>query len=403
MVLYIVFTTLVFGFILFNLMNNKKYSFVSSFFFIILVLFYCIKHFDPEYYYEMVKDIKDIDLYSTIGSVVIFLISCLEYYIGYKKHNKKIDSIASEMNKVNRKTNTEYVTIKDENNDNLLVYLEMMNEPLACFVNGKYMINNMMKRILKHNEYTLSKEEFIRFINYQDKQVFSNDEDTKTFRLYGTQENDWFEETKVRINNNEYRLVRRTKNLNNNKVKLRSFKELHNCLNDYYYQNKQYYLVFFSITNTIDISAYYGKDFTDLVISKYLANINDLAYVKESKIFYISSTEYVLLLDDEMEYNILVSELENNNSIILASTIYVGESKILIRSKVGVVASKDILNNDMNVVINKGFDMVKLASNPDYPGNYAIYHKVDDMIDYNTRDLNIDLNIDLNQYKKKIK
>ena len=104
-----------------------------------------------------------------------------------------------------------------------------------------------------------------------------------------------------------------------------------------------------------------------------------------------------------MEYNILVSELENNNSIILASTIYVGENKILIRSKVGVVASKDILNNDMNVVVNKGFDMVKLASNPDYPGNYAIYHKVDDMIDYNTKDLNIDLNIDLNQYKKKIK
>lgn len=400
---YIVFTTLVFGFVLFNVINNKKFSFVSFFLFILLVLFYCIKKFDPEYYLEMVKGIENIDLYSIVASAVSFVVSCLEYYIGYKKHNKKLDNIALEMNKVNRKPVTEYVTIKDQNTDNLLIYLEMMDEPLACYVNGKYIINNMMKRILRYNDYSIEKNDFSKYINFRDKQAFLKNSDSNTFRINGTEENDWFEETTVKIQDNEYRLVRRARNLNVNKIKLRSFKELNNCLNEYMYQNKEYYLVFFDIVNTIDISAFYGKDFTDLVVSKFLTIINNLPYVSQTKIFYISSTEYVLVLDDKIEYNILVSELENNNSALLSSTIFIGESKVIVNSKVGVVASKDVKNNDVSNVIDKGFEMVKLAINSNYPGNYAIYHKVDNSIDYSAKDLNIDLDIDLNQYKKKIK
>ena len=88
---------------------------------------------------------------------------------------------------------------------------------------------------------------------------------------------------------------------------------------------KDYYLIFFDITNSKEITTFYGKDITDLVISKHLDYIYNLPFFKQIKIFYISLTEYVILLENLVEYNIILSELENNTSLLLSINKYVSK------------------------------------------------------------------------------
>lgn len=46
--------------------------------------------------------------------------------------------------------------------------------------------------------------------------------------------------------------------------------------------------------------------------------------------------------------------------------------------------------------------MLELACSEDYNGDYAIFHEIDEDFDYSLRDLNIDLEFDLEKYKNRI-
>lgn len=394
--LFIVFVSLIFGLLLFNIINNKKISVFSTFIFIICVLYYLIKQFDPKYYEDLVNGINKIELYMTIFSSFGFLIAIFEYIIGSKKKSKK--EIIKE-----RVIDDNVLTSKDVNTklDELLVYIELMDEPLACLVNGEYLLNNKMKKVLKYQDFCIDKFKLYSYINTNDKGSMTGD-NFSVFRFNGD-DTKWYEESKVKINNNEYCLIRQAKNTSSNKIKLKTFKELNNILLNYKKEEKNYFLIFFNITNSLDISNFYGKDFTDLVISKYLGDINNLPYILNTQIFYISALEYVILLDSKTEYNILLSELENRSSIITKSEIVINENKVIVKAKVGCVASSAVEDKNVSNVISKGFDTLKLACSYNYTLDYAIYHKIDDEIDYSASELNIDLDIDLDKYKSKLR
>ena len=46
--------------------------------------------------------------------------------------------------------------------------------------------------------------------------------------------------------------------------------------------------------------------------------------------------------------------------------------------------------------------MLRLACDDDYNGEYAIFHEVDENIDYSLRDFGIDLNLDISKFRRRL-
>ena len=209
----------------------------------------------------------------------------------------------------------------------------------------------------------------------------------------------WFEIINVLIKDIEYKLIRQTNNIRTNqKINLKTYKDLNNDAKSYYKENKDFYLIFISIDNIKDILSFYGKDFSDIVISKYLLDIYNLPFIFQIKIYYISKTEYVILLEDRLEYNSLLSELEDNISIITKDDISINDTIITLKAKLGIISSASV--SDAYSIINKGYDMMQLACSIDYPNDFVIYHEIDEDLDINYD--NIDINLDLNKYKQRL-
>lgn len=396
--LIVVFVTLIFGFILFNIINNKKFSISSFILLFIIGIIYFLKARYNDIYLKIFESVDNHEKSILIFCSISLVISFVEYLICFRKKNKSnIDKREiKEENKVSLEN-------KDLNIiDDLMVYLEMLDEPLACLTDNCFLINNKMKKILKFNNYVIEKKQFYSFIHSEDKNNFFNNEGVVNFRLNINSEYEWFEGSFATIKERNYCLIRKCDYKNNKKIVFKTFKELINVIHSYEIDNKDYFLVFFNIVNYSDYISFYGKDFTNLIVSKHLNYVNELPYVNDMNLFYISKNEYVLLLDNLMEYNIILSELENNSSILTKNDIIISDNKICVRGKVGIIASSNVKNKNASNVVNKGFEMVKLASNKDFALDYAIYHEIDEEIDYSIKDLEIDLNFDFTKYKKRI-
>lgn len=394
-ILLISFITISSCFAIFNFLNHKKISFFTLLFLCIIMSYYFIKYKYNYLYVDLFEKVANIELYVTIFISVCLLLSLIEYIFGYHnyKQNKKEENETIQIN--------ENKNEKNNNINDLIICIEMMDEPIALLKQGQYLINNKMKRILKCNGSTIEKKKFNEFIHSADKNNFYNNDGNINFRLNVDGEFEWFEGVFSTISNEKYILIRKCCYKDDRKMELKTFKELINTISLYENTN-DYYLVFFNIINYNDFISFYGKDFTNLVVQKHLESINRLPYISSTNLFYVSKNEYVILLDNLMEYNILLSELENNSSIITKNDIIISDNKICVRGKVGAIASSNTKNKNTSNVINKGFEMVKLSSSNDYMLDYAIYHEIDEEIDYSLKDYEIDLDFDFTKYKKRI-
>ena len=97
-----------------------------------------------------------------------------------------------------------------------------------------------------------------------------------------------------------------------------------------------------------------------------------------------------------------MSELENNSSILIKNDISLLDNKTCLRGKIGVIASVNVKDKNKTNVINKGLEMLRLACDDDYNGEYAIFHEVDENIDYSLRDFGIDLNLDISKFRRRL-
>ena len=109
--------------------------------------------------------------------------------------------------------------------------------------------------------------------------------------------------------------------------------------------------------------------------------------------------KYVILLEDRLEYNSLLSELEDDVSVITKDDISISDITVILKSKVGIIPSN--LVDDAYTAINKGYDMMMLASNEDYPNDFVIYHEIDEDIDFNYDNIDFDLEFPCWIHKKK--
>lgn len=386
--IYIALVSIIFVLILMNVILNKRFAIISSILYAIYGLFFCIKFFDNAYYLSITKDFENIEEYTIIIGGVIVIIALIEFIVGCFKKNKKEQTT---------QTTTPEIIIENKNDDNelnnLLVFLELFGEPLACFYANHYILNSQMMKILNVNNFSLERNEFYSCINKEDMISFTN-KDYNTFRINNNNESIWFEEKTFIISDKEYRLVNKMRSIQETKLNIHSFKEMNSHLKEI----KGYYaLVNISIINTKDIISFYGKDFCDIVINKYLKNIYNLEYFDQTKLYYVDKSQYILLIDNKIEYEILLGELDNNDSLLVSQSISLANNIIKVNAKLGLVQKEE---QSINEIIEQSFNMVNLAKEKDYPGDYAIYSNEE--IENNPfEDLNIDL--DLLEIKSNLK
>lgn len=375
--IFIALITIIFVIILMNVILNKHLAVLSSVLFVIMSLFFCIKYFDIEYYEKITKGYENIDQYIIYICSGICLISLIEFIIGCKK--EKNPHVLTDQNQV--------IEIKENPDElnSLLVFLELFEEPLCCFYEGKYIINTEMMKILKVNKFSIERNEFYSYINKDDLTSIIN-KNYNTFRINNDNESIWFEEKIFNINNHEFRLVNKMRSIQDTKVNLHSFKHLYKVLEN----EVNYYLVNINIINLSNINAFYGKDFGDIVVNSYLKMINDIDYFDQTKLFFIDKSKYILLISDKTEYEILLSELDNNDCPLISQVIKIANNNIVLNAKLGIVASKDIDSNSSKKVIEEAFNMASLAMQDDYPGDYAIYTQ-EEKIEKPFEELEIDL------------
>ena len=386
MYIALIFITLTFGFILLNVLNNKKISLISLICFSVMILYYISYHLNNIYYIELKNKVDNIDFYYKIFCIISLIISFLEYFIGHKLLNK---------NNKKEETNQQPISLKSGLvlND-LNVFIEMLNEPVAFYSENEYLLNNKMKNYLKIDKHIIDEQTLFSLINTSDVNSLNNSKKQSLFR-FKINKDKWFEEISITIDNKKYKMIREGV-YTNKRIELYTFKDLNNFVKELNTEEKNYYLLFIDIYNAKEIKSIYGKDTLDLVINKYLNNINDLPFLFNLKMYYISYKEYVILLEDKNQYDIILSSLQDNSSSILKDEIMISENIINLRCKIGLVEKNELY--DPSLIISKGYDILKLACSEDYPGDFAIYSKSDEDISF----IDLDLDINLEKYKQRL-
>ena len=237
MYIAIIFITLTFIFIILNIINNKKISLLSFLFFIILVGYYICYIRQLEIYYKFVEKINNIDLYFKIFCIISMITAFLEYLLSYKRRLQK--NIKQEEKLGSIKQEEKLGSIKQEEKLNqsindVLIFVELHDEPIGYLSNNMYIINNKLKKIINYDNNVISKQDFCNYINYNDKFKLNEKVKNIIFRFKHNNEK-WFELISLDINNNEYKLIRPTNiNRENQKINLKTYKDLNNDTKHFY-------------------------------------------------------------------------------------------------------------------------------------------------------------------------
>ena len=264
---------LAFGFILWNIIHNKKISFVSLVLFIFMSIVFCIEHFDQEYYTKQFGNIAHFDYYILGVTILMVLVSILELWLGFRKRLKQQEQEEEQNQAIEQVEQPieEPIITKDEK-----YYFELMREPLAYFdekENGYY-LNQSMRKELQISSPFITINEMKEMMNDEDKINFSTNQKATSgeicYRLKTSNGLTWFEEVHAVFNHQQYIVVRKNIGLN---ISLGSFKELNEKLEKKLDKNEDFY---FMVLNLSDVDSKFsteGQDFTNLCLAKYISKI----------------------------------------------------------------------------------------------------------------------------------
>lgn len=387
---YIILVSLIFTSIVVNLISNKKLSLISFFMFCILVLLIVIYKVDNDYYLTITKDISNINNYLIVISFLVLLISLLEFMVSSKIKNKKENIKTYE---------TESIEQCNNDNNDIKYYFEMLDFPIAYLKDNKYILNGEFQKILSFKNDVLSKEELYSLINDEDKNRDLDDLSSKIFRFKKCDNSLWFEMTSIIINECTYKIIKAIKNSPKQLIQ-RPFKDLVNIIDE----SKIYGVVIINIVNYSKIKYNHGSDYLNLAIKKYIMSLCELSFMQKDNVFYLNPNEYVFVLNSKTEYDCLLEEIDSECSSIISQEIEISKMKIKIEAKIGIVRIDDVRKNDeellSEIVIEKMFEVIKLASSIDYLGDYAIYQNVN-LTSLTSDEYIIDL--DLDQFHNRLK
>lgn len=400
---HILLTALILCLIVFNLILNKRFSFFSSFFFVFSAIVYVMKTVDNEAYEIYARRLPFdamilVLALASLGVVIAIIEIC---YGSLKKKEKKEvlpepEPTVSEMPQaVAKEEKTQDATSQQD-----ALYFNSINTPLAYLTGDVYLLNTAMMKVLGVSANQLKKGELVKFINDDDSYQAKA---AKSVFRFKSDDKQWYQENVWHQDKTEYRIIHEQKNPQQEKGGYKSFDDLYFALSYLESKKKDYSLAFIDLKNIRQISSVFGKNMAGFIGEYYLHHILEFPYIKSENIYHVFLDEYALLFDDEQDYASFIADLTGENPALLKMPFSYEKKSLTIMVKAGIVERKTVKQEGIKAVIEKGMQTLKLACSENYPAMFAIYSPLDDELDYSLSDLNIDLNLDLDVYKKKLK
>lgn len=290
---------------------------------------------------------------------------------------------------------------------NLYIYLDMLNQPLAYFDSDEevFVVTRNLSEFLSLKNNRLSMGEFKKLVHKEDYDTMSepkleNNKIKNVFmRLQTKVGYTWFEELVASFNNYEYILLRKADLSKLANLNVGSYESLVNSVNHYCEEGRQFGLVMINFANIPHIIAEYGQEVADILVNKFINNIVANILNNQAAIYKVGSLEYMFLIDKTVYLDLIVRELANKTTELLAQELIVNKYKIKVNSQMAVVYSKDVKKLDTSTVLKATFDTLKEASDPEFYKPYSIYQPKEEK-EFSLADLGIDLDTDLSEFEK---
>jgi hypothetical protein len=300
-------------------------------------------------------------------------------------------------------TNSYKSTVNSEFKKNLYIYLDLFNEPLAYFDQDEkaYIASHSLLELLNLDNNRILKDDFKKLMhsddisNYEKSTIELDKVNTINYRLNSKNGYIWFEESKASFFNNDFILMKKVDVTIASKVVFGNYNGLVKLVDSFCEQNKQFGLIVMNTTNIPKISGTMGKDFTEILLSKFFVKILNGPLKDQVNVFKIGSIEYVLVIERTEYLDLVIRDLDNKTSDLISQDIYINNSKYTVECELGIVASKDFEKPESRTIIKAAFDVLKEATDPDFLNDYSIYQpKAQITQEYSLADLGIDLEED---------
>ncbi len=388
---------LAFGFIIWNMIRNKKASIVSFILFLLVAVIFCIQSIDKSYYESKFGSISYFDVYLLVVTYIMVALSILELVLGSR--NKKEPKVEETL----QENEPKEATSIEETQENQYFYA-MLPEPLAYFDEKKqgYVLNQAMKKELQVSTDLLTTATLKEKMNEEDQPTYMVNQKATSgevyYRLKTASGESWFEELHA-VYQHQLCIVLR-KNIGMN-VNIGSFKELNQQLENWIEQKKDFYFIVLNLVSIEKITSTQGKDFADICTAKYFAKIFNGPLKDGLSIYRLGNTEYALLIEESEYYDLILRQLANKSCELVYQEFFINKIRMTIHGKMGMVSSKDVSSLSPRSIANAAFDMVQQASSLNYEEDYCIYQGLDlSNESCSLEDLNLHPDTDLDLFKK---
>ncbi len=252
--------------------------------------------------------------------------------------------------------------------------INLVNEALAIYEsdNNKLLINNKMQNLLGVDSVN-SLDEYIYAEDKKqiEKRARAEGEKSKIYYRINAQNNRvWVLETCTIARGKLTKVVRETdfKNLIYN---FRDYSKMVQELEHNIAMSTNFALVFVTLHTLTQIKEKIGKDASMVLATQFFINLNN--EIKDLKVFEIGYYKFAFFIKNEAAYKNILRDLNNNASRLQKTKIIFNDLAFEIKTYLGLVESKNVLNPTPELMIEAAEGALELASNKNYPKDFSIY------------------------------
>lgn len=291
-------------------------------------------------------------------------------------------------------------TIKNESGLPLEKYLDTLNEPIGYFDSsiGKYRLTRKMQERLNIDEAEISDDELRNYVYGEDYVTYDALKKQKEgsfkyrYRLKTCYGIEWYEEIRAFENGELISTFHKTK-FDDVETVIFPKEELMRTLEKRIENKEEFGLIFVYLEKWQSLVRKIGKEAANIIVNNYFGTIQKTLLKDEDSVYYISNSEYCILVSDISEYNGILNNVKLDNSDLLKGNVYFEKEKYVISNYLGFVYSVDVPEKNAPEYLEAGLLVLYLANENEENTKYKVYSvdKIsDDGIDFESYKVDLD-------------
>lgn len=267
-------------------------------------------------------------------------------------------------------------TISRQFRERLFRYFSLLEEPLSYYdtEKKKYILSDDFAKALGLTENEIEESQFAGYVFEDDRKIYAKRNITDSlsknyYRLITLRGTEWFEENGILCEDGPYIVIHRTEFVKS-KFAFRHYSYLEADIRTQFQNNGECALIYLSLTNMNRITESAGTA-SNLILAKYFSKITET--IPGIKTYRIQDAEYALLIEKQEMYDMILQDLANGNSILLAYSVFFNETKYELSNRIGLAESKKLNAKTAPALMKAANEALRFAKDPAYSKQYSIY------------------------------